>query len=721
MENASALASKLGDMKGLKKGLELARVAQQYAQQQGIPLPSLSGNGQTMNDTMPGPFGQPQQSSGGGLAGLFERASSAFNGSSGNDGFNTAAATAATAAGFGGMSQFAGGGGGSNHEGMGVGGQRQSRFGRSRSFGGSNTNGFGQQQQQQQRQQRGRSHSGYGPQGFASTTPQGFGPNTPQGFGPNTPQGFGPNTPQGFGPNTPQGFGPNTPGMFDTPGTYGPPTPLGTPGYGQATPLGFDNQPYPPAYTVMDPPQFGFSGAMTTQGQPFGAQQAWSQQPQQSFNNAGFANQVGPQPGFMGASPGFGTNSAAAQRGARGGNGWNSAGMTGAAGLAAASLGAGLASTYNRAFGDGVGSRSGGGGGAYDFAAGMPQGFPNQAAAYGGPGMPPAGGKTKGKKGGGNKNKPAVVVEQPPLVPEQIGGWLHVPAGYELPEGIPKGLEILAMVDGLMVHQEVETLEAIANAIGIGYEGNNQYKISNRVGVHVYQAVEDTNFCWRCCCTQLRPVHMKVFDQTGAQVLAFQRHFRLFPCAWFEPCRENVTVFHGAKEDGKIIGRVTQSCCGGCCTPKLNILSRKGDRELIVKGPCVIGDCCGVRFDVLTDSKKRVGEVKKLAPSSLADIAKEIATDADKFTISFPQDLKVETKATALVSLLLVDLLFFENGGNTNRNLDGTCTIDLCVMFCCGCPVPCRVTVNGIGGPDGVVPVVPGLGKGAPVADEIVR
>ena len=56
----------------------------------------------------------------------------------------------------------------------------------------------------------------------------------------------------------------------------------------------------------------------------------------------------------------------------------------------------------------------------------------------------------------------------------------------------------------------------------------------------------------------------------------------------------------------------------------------------------------------------QVGEVKKLAPSSLADIAKEIATDADKFTISFPQDLKVETKATALVALLVVDLLFFE-------------------------------------------------------------
>lgn len=37
-----------------------------------------------------------------------------------------------------------------------------------------------------------------------------------------------------------------------------------------------------------------------------------------------------------------------------------------------------------------------------------------------------------------------------------------------------------------------------------------------------------------------------------------------------------------------------------------------------------------------------MGEVKKLAPASLADIAKEIATDADKFTISFPMDLKVD-------------------------------------------------------------------------------
>lgn len=37
----------------------------------------------------------------------------------------------------------------------------------------------------------------------------------------------------------------------------------------------------------------------------------------------------------------------------------------------------------------------------------------------------------------------------------------------------------------------------------------------------------------------------------------------------------------------------------------------------------------------------QVGEVRKLAPGSIIDLMKEITTDADKFTITFPQDLKV--------------------------------------------------------------------------------
>lgn len=73
-----------------------------------------------------------------------------------------------------------------------------------------------------------------------------------------------------------------------------------------------------------------------------------------------------------------------------------------------------------------------------------------------------------------------------------------------------------------------------------------------------------------------------------------------------------MTVFLGPKEEKKKIGRVTQSCCGGCCTPKLNIESleegdpSKSKRELIVKGPCIITDLCGTRFNVLTVNNFKV-------------------------------------------------------------------------------------------------------------------
>lgn len=94
----------------------------------------------------------------------------------------------------------------------------------------------------------------------------------------------------------------------------------------------------------------------------------------------------------------------------------------------------------------------------------------------------------------------------------------------------------------------------------------------------------------------------RTLGNVAPQVLAYERHFRLFPCAWFQPCRENVTVFLGSKDDGNVIGRVTQSCCGGCFEPKLNILDKEWKRQLVMKGPCIVTDCCGAKFDVHSET-----------------------------------------------------------------------------------------------------------------------
>eukprot|EP01135_Chromosphaera_perkinsii_P000902 Nk52_evm65s152 gene=Nk52_evmTU65s152 len=59
----------------------------------------------------------------------------------------------------------------------------------------------------------------------------------------------------------------------------------------------------------------------------------------------------------------------------------------------------------------------------------------------------------------------------------------------------PRGLEYLLSVDQLLIHQQVELLEAFT-----GIETNNKYLIKNTLGQVVFFAAEDTGCCNRQCC-----------------------------------------------------------------------------------------------------------------------------------------------------------------------------------------------------------------------------
>ena len=85
-----------------------------------------------------------------------------------------------------------------------------------------------------------------------------------------------------------------------------------------------------------------------------------------------------------------------------------------------------------------------------------------------------------------------------------------------IPQGLsncPPGLEYLSMIDGLLVHQKVELLEAF-----VGFETNNKYTIKNSIGQKVYYAVEDNDCCTRNCCGPMRPFDMKVMDNFRNEV-----------------------------------------------------------------------------------------------------------------------------------------------------------------------------------------------------------
>ena len=84
-------------------------------------------------------------------------------------------------------------------------------------------------------------------------------------------------------------------------------------------------------------------------------------------------------------------------------------------------------------------------------------------------------------------------------------------------------------------------------------------------------------------------------------------------------------------------------CCGGGCTPVLNLQNKKGETKAVVKGPCCcVSDLCGANFEVQTPEGKSIGDVKKLGVQSVSDAVVEATTDADNFMISFPKDVNVE-------------------------------------------------------------------------------
>lgn len=362
-------------------------MAQEYAQQQGLPLGGNKSHGHGHGHGQVQGQGQGQsQNPLTGLATGLGFSSSGFNPSA-------AGTAAATAASFGGLSAIAGGllGGDANNAGA-TGGQ-----GAGSGFPGSSARGQTHLQSPPQPTLQ-RSHSFSGTGNFTGFGQQGGGFNTAAGFSSQ--------------PGTPSGFP------------------------GQAAP-GFHSQPnYSGQHNFFQQGYgTGFSGAMTTQGQPpaYGTQswQPWGQQTQP----AGTAYTGGYSQ--MATAQGYPSGSQSA-RGS--GDFWQTAGIAAGAGLA----GAGLATAYNQNYGGNSGYSGG-----YGM---VPPGFHQAPSAqYGGPMTLPnlngkgGGGGGKNKGGGGkSKNKGGgggVVTEQPQGV-APVAGWLHVPPSYELPEGIPKGLEV---------------------------------------------------------------------------------------------------------------------------------------------------------------------------------------------------------------------------------------------------------------------------------------
>lgn len=234
--------------------------------------------------------------------------------------------------------------------------------------------------------------------------------------------------------------------------------------------------------------------------------------------------------------------------------------------------------------------------------------------------------------------------------------WMNAPA-TKIPN-CPPGLEYLTQIDQLLVHQQIEMLEAFT-----GFETVNKYAVKNSMGQQIYFAAEDTDCCTRMCCGPCRAFQMKIMDNTGNEVMHVHRPLRCDSC-WCPCCLQKLEV---SAPPGNLIGTVEQEW--SVLFPRYRICNVSGDTMLRVRGPLCTWSCCGdVEFQITSaDKEHQVGRLTK----QWTGLVKETFTDADNFGVTFPLDLDVNVKACLLALTFLIDFMFFEKAQNKETDAPG--------------------------------------------------
>ncbi|XP_078060146.1 phospholipid scramblase 2-like [Mustelus asterias] len=215
------------------------------------------------------------------------------------------------------------------------------------------------------------------------------------------------------------------------------------------------------------------------------------------------------------------------------------------------------------------------------------------------------------------------------------------------PLNCPPGLEYLLEVDRLLIHQQLELVEAV-----LGFEMSNKYEVKNKIGQQIYFATEISNFCCKLLCGPRRSFKINIVDNMGTAVIRMRRPKRCTSC-WCPCCLQKLEV---QAPPGEPIGYVAQ--VWHPCLPKFVIQDENKNAVLKIHGPCCLTSCGrSINFKIKNLSgSQTIGKIAK----NWSGFLTEVLTDVDNFEINFPMTLDVKIKATLLGACFLIDFMYFE-------------------------------------------------------------
>lgn len=222
--------------------------------------------------------------------------------------------------------------------------------------------------------------------------------------------------------------------------------------------------------------------------------------------------------------------------------------------------------------------------------------------------------------------------------------WMSIPVG----SNCPQGLEYLTVLEQLLVSQKIEKLELLSN-----FEFENRFKVKNSLGQNVYSAFEESDCCTRNICGPQRPFEMKILDNFKNEVLHISRPFRcdLFGC--FPSCMSMIEV---SAPPGQVIGTVERVFT--FIKPKFRVKNSFGDVVMTIVGPACFFKCCSdITMKVFGVNNEEIGKITK----QWSGLGRELFTDADYFSVTFPLNLDVRMKALLFAAVFLIDITFYES------------------------------------------------------------
>ncbi|KAK5986275.1 hypothetical protein GCK32_003155 [Trichostrongylus colubriformis] len=168
---------------------------------------------------------------------------------------------------------------------------------------------------------------------------------------------------------------------------------------------------------------------------------------------------------------------------------------------------------------------------------------------------------------------------------------------------------------------------------------NWRYDIYDRNGELMYSGYEESSLCQECCCCSHRSFVVYIKNKHGKRVMQITRPSEC--CRGGQSCTIKVSP-------GMEIGTVTLRHFW--CSKRCDVEDADGNVLLKIDQPR--GVACGsmVYFPVRTMFGNRVADIKKYGALG----------GKTTFSVKFPIDLKMETKALILGALIFLDITNFE-------------------------------------------------------------